>query len=185
MKNRITTAGIGFTLVIATLLLATGCAKKDDNNIITNNCNIDATAIKATINGGSFSNQTYSLVAATQCLTLYSSKTDSLCVINSSGGTSQNSGTEFHILVEFYGDAPGNFSIVPASGLAGMGDAYVQLDIITASGNTILFSQSGTVTVTELGASGGKISATFSGTFTDSNGASYTVTNGYASGTRT
>ena len=184
MKNTKTAIRILMAFALTGLLLISSCGKKENTNL-TNNCGIDATSIKATVNGGAFSNQTLSLVASTQCLLLYSSKTDTLCVVNSSGLTSQNSTTQLHILIEFFGNTTGTCTMVTASGMAGIGNAYVQLDITTASGNTTLYSQSGTVNVTALGASGDKISASFSGTFTDANGGTYTVTNGFASGIRT
>lgn len=166
------------------ILFISGCGKNNMLNNSNNSCGIDPTAIKATVNGGTFSNQTFSLAAATQCVLLYSSKTDTICMINSSGITSQSSSNSFHILVEFIGTGTGPYTIESASGITAIGKAYVQLDITIGSTITTLYSQSGTLTVTELGASGGKMSASFSGTFTDSNGNTYTVTNGFASGIR-
>ena len=179
MKNKITQTVSAVTIA---LVFISGCTKKDLGNNTTT-CGIDATAIKATVNGGSFSNQTYNLVTAPNCLLLYGSKNDTLCYINSSGYAAQNSSTIFHIMVEFFGNGPGTYSIEGASGVTAVGKAYVQLDF--SGGPTItLFSQSGTLNVSELGASGGKMSATFSGTFVDASSNVYIVTNGFASGIR-
>jgi len=135
--------------------------------------NVKVNANSFIVSGGSYLNSLFNCGTLTNDTGSYSA---SLNLTQSN--INWNTGAPYvSIHINFKGNKTGTFALGPTTTTA---DTNAVNITYATSGNSSseFLSQVGTLTITEYGAVGGIIKGTFSGTFYDTDGTPYTITNG-------